>query len=145
MADIKAKRLSKVAREFNVGISTIVEFLNKKGFEINSNPNSKVSPDCYGLLLKEYKSDINAKRESEEISLRKSKDKKQVTIEEEEKVTDTRTNEPENVVIINDMSSPITEKPEVKVVGKIDLEKKPKKKEAETKKPEAKKTVEKQA
>ena len=31
--DVKATRLSKAAREFNVGISTIMEFLHKKGFD----------------------------------------------------------------------------------------------------------------
>ena len=50
MAERKATRLSKAAREFNVGISTIVEFLGKKGHEIDSNPNSKLEPDLYELL-----------------------------------------------------------------------------------------------
>jgi translation initiation factor IF-2 len=65
----KTARLSKAAKEFNVGISTIVEFLNKKGLEIDSNPNSKLSPEVYDILNKEYSSDISAKKESEELSL----------------------------------------------------------------------------
>ena len=36
------KRLSKVARDFNVGISTIVDFLHRKGFDIDTNPNNKI-------------------------------------------------------------------------------------------------------
>ena len=47
----KTKRLSKVAREFNVGLSTIVEFLAKKGIEIDSNPNTKISGDHYELVV----------------------------------------------------------------------------------------------
>ena len=39
--EIKPTRLSKAAREFNVGISTIVEFLNKKGFDLDPNPNTR--------------------------------------------------------------------------------------------------------
>ena len=62
--DIKATRLSKAAREFNVGISTIVEFLHKKGFNLDSNPNTKLPHEAYLLLLKEYNSDLNVKKES---------------------------------------------------------------------------------
>ena len=64
------KRLSKVARDFNVGISTIVEFLHKKGFAIDSDPNNKISDDAYHLLEKEYKGDISLKKESELINLK---------------------------------------------------------------------------
>ena len=35
-------RLSKIAREFNVGLSTIVEFLHEKGIKISSDPNAKL-------------------------------------------------------------------------------------------------------
>ena len=51
----KATRLSKAAREFNVGISTIVEFLHKKGIEIDSSPNAKIDPEVYDLLAEEYR------------------------------------------------------------------------------------------
>jgi translation initiation factor IF-2 len=64
------KRLSKVARDFNVGISTIVEFLHKKGFDIDTNPNNKISDDQFLLLEKEYKSDVSLKKESEKINLK---------------------------------------------------------------------------
>jgi len=47
------RRLSKVARDFNVGISTIVEFLHKKGFDIDSNPNNKISDDAFHCHEKE--------------------------------------------------------------------------------------------
>ena len=64
------KRLSKVARDFNVGISTIVEFLHKKGFAIDTDPNNKITDDAYHLLEKEYKGDISLKKESEKINLK---------------------------------------------------------------------------
>ncbi len=64
------KRLSKVARDFNVGISTIVEFLHKKGFDIDTNPNNKITDDAFHLLEKEYKGDISLKKESEKINLK---------------------------------------------------------------------------
>jgi len=52
----KPIRLSKAAKEFNVGISTIVEFLAKKGTDISASPNTKLSPDTYQLLEKEFQS-----------------------------------------------------------------------------------------
>ena len=64
------KRLSKVARDFNVGISTIVDFLHKKGFDIDTNPNNKITDDAFHLLEKEYKGDISLKKESEKINLK---------------------------------------------------------------------------
>jgi len=68
--DVKATRLSKAAREFNVGISTIIEFLHKKGFVLDPNPNTKLPHEAYLLLVKEYSPDISAKKESEKLILR---------------------------------------------------------------------------
>lgn len=78
MTDVKVTRLSKVAREFNVGISTIIEFLHKKGYAIDSNPNTKVPPEIYQILIGEYSSDISAKKESEKLSMRNLRDKKEI-------------------------------------------------------------------
>jgi len=77
MAERKATRLSKAAREFNVGISTIVEFLGKKGHEIDSNPNSKLDPDLYDLLEEEYSTDLNVKKESEKLTLKNLRERQE--------------------------------------------------------------------
>ncbi len=74
----KSFRLSKLAREFNVGIHTIVESLHKKGIVIDSNPNTKISAEAVQLLEKEYKVDISIKKESEQISLKSHRPKKEV-------------------------------------------------------------------
>nr|WP_321453506.1 translation initiation factor IF-2 [uncultured Carboxylicivirga sp.] len=71
------KRLSKVAREFNVGISTIVEFLHKKGYSVEGNPNTKVSEEMYSVLAQEYRSDSNVKKESEKLAKLKDKPRKE--------------------------------------------------------------------
>ena len=44
------KRLSKVARELNVGISTIVEFLGSQGKEVSANPNTKIDEELLSLI-----------------------------------------------------------------------------------------------
>lgn len=65
----KSIRLSKAVREFNVGMSTIVDFLKKKGYEIESNPNTKLSGEIYDLLMDEYQTEKNVKEEAKKIGL----------------------------------------------------------------------------
>ncbi|MDR3266388.1 MAG: translation initiation factor IF-2 [Tannerella sp.] len=47
-------KLNKILKDLNVGLITVVEFLHKKGFEIESNPNVKISDSQLELLLKEF-------------------------------------------------------------------------------------------
>ncbi len=68
-AGSKIWRLSKAAREFNVGISTIVEFLVKKGVEIDGKPNTKIDPEIYDILIQEFQSEKAVKEESRKIGL----------------------------------------------------------------------------
>ena len=67
--ELKPYRLKKAATELNVGISTIVEFLHKKGIVIEENPNTKITPEIFSLLVKEYQSDKAAKDEAMKIGL----------------------------------------------------------------------------
>ncbi|HCI55645.1 MAG TPA: translation initiation factor IF-2 [Bacteroidales bacterium] len=129
--DLKITRLSKAAREFNVGISTIVEFLHKKGFNLDPNPNTKIPPEAYTLLVKEYSTDISVKKESERLMLKDLHKKKEtVSIEDRTIKPHAEEIEAENEIIIKDATGvakvekrPEIVKPEVKVVGKIDLDK----------------------
>ena len=57
-------RLSKAAKEFNVGRDTIVEFLAKKGFSVDPSPNTKLSSEMYELLVKEYQGEKDVKKEA---------------------------------------------------------------------------------
>ena len=125
-------KLNKIMRELNVGLPTIVDFLQKKGIEVEEgNPNARVSDDIYEVLKKEFGNDQNQKKESELLRLRhKEKSKNEVvTIETVQK------EEPEEVKI--EVSAPV----QFKQVGKIDLDslnKKPKAKPAEEPKEEEK-------
>src|SRR5690606_8148154 len=60
----KGVRLSKVAREFNLGLHTVVEFLEKKGHPVESNPNTKIPADLYDLLQDEFGTDKEIKEKS---------------------------------------------------------------------------------
>ncbi|QIA07003.1 translation initiation factor IF-2 [Draconibacterium halophilum] len=148
----KTTRLSKLARQFNVGIHTIVEFLHKKGYEIDSNPNTKVAEDAVQLLEKEYKIDITIKKESEKMNLKSHRPKKEV-ISMDPEAADREKEEPKSEEpaaekkvekkVEEKPAEEVVEKPEVKVtvLDKIDLDKfnKPKKK---AEKPVEEKTVE---
>jgi translation initiation factor IF-2 len=130
--DVKATRLSKAAREFNVGISTIVEFLHKKGFDLDPNPNTKLPNEAYILLVKEYSTDISAKKESEKLVFKDlHKKKESVSIDDVSENPEIEDTEKDNDVLVKDstVSKPTMDlkadikKPDIKLVGKIDLEK----------------------
>ena len=70
MTDVsKATRLSKAAREFNVGIHTIVDFLSKKGIAIDEKPTTKLSPEAYDLLVQEFQTEKAVKEESKKMEI----------------------------------------------------------------------------
>ncbi|RXK49689.1 translation initiation factor IF-2 [Aquirufa rosea] len=54
MAEEKTMRLSLVAKQINVGTSTILQFLSAKGHKIDNNPNAKLNFEQLSLLAKEY-------------------------------------------------------------------------------------------
>ena len=121
------QRLSKIAREFNVGVDTILEFLLAQGIE-NLNRNSKVSNEIYGKLVDEFQPDKKVKAEAKEL-------KRTVAKEEQEiKATEVETVKATTVKLDG-----------FKVVDKVDLSPKPKVKQVEVKKePEIKEVVEKE-
>ncbi len=81
-SEAKPKRLSIVARELNVGTSTIVQFLENKGFDIGNNPNAKIPIECLDLLNEEYK-DSKTLKEKAIINTEKAKETKISNISEE--------------------------------------------------------------
>ena len=54
MANERRIRLIQVAKEFNVGINTITDFLQKKGVKSDGSPNALVDAETYALLEKEF-------------------------------------------------------------------------------------------
>ena len=129
--DIKVTRLSKAAREFNVGISTIVEFLHKKGFDLDPNPNTKLPHEAYILLVKEYSTDISVKKESEKLILKDLHRKKEsVSIDDFSEKVESEDQDRDEEILVKDSSGLKTtvdikteiKKPDIKLVGKIDLE-----------------------
>lgn len=69
----KTLRLSKAAKEFNLSLGKIVEFLASKGHTVESNPNAKIGDEEYNLLLKEFSSDKSAREEAATVAQKHQK------------------------------------------------------------------------
>ena len=118
-----AVRLNKVTRDLNVGISTAVEFLRKKGYEVEENPNAKITDEQFDLLRQEFSTDLALKAKSDQFILgRKEKDKEKAK---------------PAVAIQGYEPAPEAPKQKFKQVGRIDLDKLNKPAKSAEPKPEA--------
>lgn len=162
MSEEKTMRLSQVARKLNVGRTTIIDFLADKGFEVDSSPNSKVTGEQFAMLSKEFAASASEKEEASGLTIgtkhnehvvidsdteesKKSEDEENILIKNlsagkkpEEAETSSKKEEPEE-----DKKEKVEhDKPKlqgIKVLGKIDLEKKGKQPAQEAPKAEEKK------
>ncbi|WP_321478918.1 translation initiation factor IF-2 [uncultured Bacteroides sp.] len=113
-------RLNKVTRDLNVGIATVVEFLQKKGYSIEASPNAKITEEQYAMLVKAFSTDKNLRIESERfIQERQNKDRNKAAV-----AIDGYDNaEVENPSVDDIIKTVVPEdvRPKFKPVGKIDL------------------------
>ena len=130
MGNEKKIRLIRVAKEFNVGLNTITDFLHRKGIEIDSSPNTPIDADTYAILEKEFGKNRPSGSELDTIREKINK-KSSVSIEP--------TPAPQPAPQPKEEKRTIEVKEEIvqpKVLGKIDLE--PKKKAEPTPQPKPK-------
>ena len=117
-------RLNKVQKELNLGLSTIVEFLQKKGFEIKEDPNAVVPEDGYNMLIEEFSADKKVRMQSDNFTKeRQNKEKPKATPVVEEKPAE-KAVEPKAV---EEPKAKVVEEPKkeefaLKVKGHIDLD-----------------------
>ena len=69
----KTHRLGRVAGELNVGVSTLIDFLNSKGIKQDVNPNSKLEDGYYELLRQQFADDQTLKEQSKLTSVKREK------------------------------------------------------------------------
>ncbi len=121
----KTLRLSKVAKEFNLSLGKIVEFLASKGHPTDSNPNAKIGDEEYNLLLKEFSSDKSAREEAENVAQNTNKLKRETIILDEIKPKKQK-EEDFDEVVIKDLTTPkktaAEEKPEQKVQSPVKID-----------------------
>ncbi len=115
-------RLNKVTRDLNVGISTVVEFLQKKGHTVEANPNTKITEEQYAIVVKEFSTDKNLRLESERFiqeRQNKERNKASVAIDGFDKAKEEAKAKSEEVI---KTVVPEDARPKFKPVGKIDLD-----------------------
>ncbi|MFZ4861541.1 translation initiation factor IF-2 [Sphingobacterium sp. Mn56C] len=71
MTEGKSINLLKAAKELNIGIGTAVDFLSKKGFDVDAKPTTKLTADMFNVLLREFQGDKIAKDEAKQIVIGK--------------------------------------------------------------------------
>src|SRR5690606_36218790 len=151
MAEEKLIRLSQAARKLNVGHNTILDFLEKKGFQVENNPNAKLTPEQFSLLSKEFAASATEKSEASGLTIG-TKHTDNVVIETETELPKKRLEEEESIMIKNLGSMDVVAKEEpkpdkiergkpklegIKILGKIALEAKEEKKSEAAEKPAA--------
>ncbi|MEA4974913.1 MAG: translation initiation factor IF-2 [Paludibacter sp.] len=112
-------RLSKACKELNIGITTAVDFLAKKGNKIAVDPNLKLSDELHLLLVKEFNKDMALKMESERISQERHQKEKASTVALEGYGAKKTAEKAENIIPVE---VPVDQLPSIKQVGKIDLD-----------------------
>ncbi|MCR5297943.1 MAG: translation initiation factor IF-2 [Paludibacteraceae bacterium] len=103
-------RISKAMKDLNVGLDSIIKFLDKKGEKVESNPNVKLTDHQYELLVEEFDHDKKLKSEAEQQAQQRRKEKE----ERKEEVA------PKEEFIPTVLDE--DDKPQFKTVGKIDLD-----------------------
>ncbi len=137
MGNERRLRLIQVAKEFNVGLNTITDFLQKKGIKSDGSPNTLVDADTYAVLEKEF--GAHRSTSGARDSVRERIAQKQTTVSLDAPTKEEKPNKAREIHIKDEIQQP-------KILGKIDLEpKKPEPKAAPVKeevKVEAPKVVE---
>ena len=158
MAEI---RLSKLTKQFSIGLARLVEFLNEKGANVEMNPNAKVSDEYLPAIEAKFGEDLKLKKDSEKVTIKLKEiielgSKKKQTVMEEEEAPEREVVIKSNVLVEEKpvveeqpkvetkaeepaveepkVVEPKPEEPALKIVDKIDLskfERKPAEKPAE--------------
>jgi translation initiation factor IF-2 len=61
-------KISKIAKDLNVSLPTVIDFLRKRNINIDESPNTRVEDDVVALLMSAFKSDKDLKNRSSQIT-----------------------------------------------------------------------------
>ena len=124
MSEVNTPRLMAAAKEFNIGTSTLVDFLVSKGFQSDElKPTSKLTEPMYRVLQSEFQQDKAAKQKAEQVELskgsgelKKKKDEEDLSIKKKEaaKVKEEKPAEPVKVPEPEVVAEPQKKKEETK-------------------------------
>ncbi|MBQ8915968.1 MAG: translation initiation factor IF-2 N-terminal domain-containing protein, partial [Alistipes sp.] len=119
MGNERRLRLIQVAKEFNVGLNTITDFLHKKGIKSDGSPNTLVDADTYAVLEKEFGAHRSTSGARDSVRERISMKQTSVSIDGPKQKPEAEAKE---VVIKSNVISVKDEIQQPKILGKIDLE-----------------------
>ena len=142
MAEI---RLSKLTKQFSIGLARLVEFLNEKGANVEMNPNAKVSDEYLPAIEAKFGEDLKLKKDSEKVTIKLKEiielgSKKKQTAQEEEEAPEKEVVIKSNVLVEEKpavqeqpkeepkieetkVEEPKAEESGLKIIDKIDLSK----------------------
>ncbi|MDE6309745.1 MAG: translation initiation factor IF-2 N-terminal domain-containing protein, partial [Muribaculaceae bacterium] len=122
-------KISKVAKDLNVALPTVIEFLRKKNITIDDNPNTRVEDDVVALLETEFKSDQDIKNKSAQLVSERQKEKAKSAAQApvpravEEIKLPSETNKPKILgkIQLDSKGNPVAPKPEVRPEAKVEV------------------------
>src|SRR5258708_22946890 len=122
MAEEKGIRLGQASRKLNVGHNTILDFLAKKGFAVENNPNAKLTAEQFTMLAKEYASSASEKLEASGLTIGGKHGETPLTKQEPE-IHRKKVDEEESMLIKNLGSKEIIKHKEETKPDKVEIEK----------------------
>lgn len=99
-------KISKVAKDLNVALPTVVEFLRSKDISVDDNPNARIEEDVVAILESHFKSDKDIKDKSQKLSTDRARDREK---------TKPAQRQPEEITLVSEINKP-------KILGKIELD-----------------------
>lgn len=103
-------RISKVLREFNIGLQTLVDLLAQKGIEVSDDPNAKLTDQAYDVVCTEFGKDKSQKQTVESIILHRASEKEKKSAQQK------------SASRVQEIKTEIPEVPVFKTVGHVDLD-----------------------
>ena len=101
-------KISKIAKDLNVSVTTAIEFLRKKDIIVEDNPNARIEDDAVNILINEFRSDKDQKIKSEQFSSERQKEK-------------TKPAQKEATKPVEEITLSVEPTAQPKIVGKIDI------------------------
>lgn len=108
-------RLIKISKDLNVGINSLVKFLQEKGIEVDENPNTKIDREKHEMLIKEFGTSADLEKYKEKLKTQAPKAAPKQEVKKEEPIV-------EKVADVIETKIPDSIKPNIQVVDKIDLD-----------------------
>lgn len=99
-------KISKVAKDLNVALPTVVEFLRSKDISVDDNPNARIEEDVVAILESHFKSDKDIKAKSQKLSTDRARDREKAKPAQRQ---------PEEITLVSEINKP-------KILGKIELD-----------------------